>query len=220
MTDNRAITWEETDDPNACQSNETVYQLFTRDPVRTPMQWDSSANAGFCTSCKPWLPVHVNYKEVNVAAQRAAEKSTFKFYQRLVELKKHELFMNGDFRSMAVNPSVFAFVRTLEGQKPVTVFINLGGSTVVSLRSLLTTDEIPARPQGRIIAATTKSNYEMNQIVNPDQFELRSFDAIAVQIEEAEVTSTQAPTTTTPGGSAAIASTIALIIAALIVALY
>jgi hypothetical protein len=38
MTDNRDITWAETDDPNACQSNETVYQLYSRDPVRTPFQ--------------------------------------------------------------------------------------------------------------------------------------------------------------------------------------
>lgn len=38
MTDNRDITWAETDDPAACQTNETVYQLYSRDPVRTPFQ--------------------------------------------------------------------------------------------------------------------------------------------------------------------------------------
>lgn len=38
MTDNRDITWGETDDPAACQTNETVYQLYSRDPVRTPFQ--------------------------------------------------------------------------------------------------------------------------------------------------------------------------------------
>lgn len=38
MTDNRAITWLQTDDPQACQTNETVFQQYTRDPVRTPFQ--------------------------------------------------------------------------------------------------------------------------------------------------------------------------------------
>ncbi|PLS77720.1 MAG: alpha-amylase, partial [Chloroflexi bacterium] len=41
----------------------------SRDPERTPMQWDASANAGF-TSGQPWLPVADNYTTVNVVAQR------------------------------------------------------------------------------------------------------------------------------------------------------
>lgn len=42
-----------------------------RDPQRSPMQWDSSPNAGFCSpTVKPWLPIADDYKQVNVAAQR------------------------------------------------------------------------------------------------------------------------------------------------------
>lgn len=44
MTDNREITWKETDDPAACQTNETVYQLYSRDPVRTPFQVEFNIN--------------------------------------------------------------------------------------------------------------------------------------------------------------------------------
>lgn len=36
MTDFRDISWEETQDPQACNTNETYYKTVSRDPVRTP----------------------------------------------------------------------------------------------------------------------------------------------------------------------------------------
>ncbi len=36
-------------------------QELSRDNGRTPMQWNTSANAGFTTG-KPWLPINENYK--------------------------------------------------------------------------------------------------------------------------------------------------------------
>jgi len=39
-----------------------------RDAYRTPMQWDSVANAGFCADgATPWLPVNAGYSHENVA---------------------------------------------------------------------------------------------------------------------------------------------------------
>ncbi|RYD47754.1 MAG: alpha-amylase, partial [Sphingomonadales bacterium] len=40
-----------------------------RDPVRTPMAWDGSANAGFGPA-DPWLPLHADWESRNVAVQR------------------------------------------------------------------------------------------------------------------------------------------------------
>ena len=45
---------------------------LSRDNARTPMQWNTSSNAGFTTGI-PWLRLNDNYPEVNVAAQ---EKDT------------------------------------------------------------------------------------------------------------------------------------------------
>ena len=43
------------------------YLKYTRDLQRTPMQWTSSSQAGFSAGqSKPWLPVHPNFKHINV----------------------------------------------------------------------------------------------------------------------------------------------------------
>lgn len=202
MTDNRDITWEETDDPNACQTNETVFQLYTRDPVRTPFQWDDTTHAGFSNAPQTWLPVHKNYKELNLKAQKEAEKSTFKYYKHLLSLRKQDIFRYGEFRSMAVNNQVFGFVRKYQEENPVVVFINLGDRAVLNVRSILSINEIPPNAVGKVLAAVHTSTYEIGDFLNPDQFALDKHEAIAIQIEEGDVTTTTPGLTSTTPSSA------------------
>lgn len=42
------------------------YSKFSRDYYRTPMQWNSSINAGFTKNENPWLPINPNYSYLNV----------------------------------------------------------------------------------------------------------------------------------------------------------
>ena len=55
-----------------------------RDRCRTPMQWESSAGAGFTASDNPWLPINPNHTAINVAAQKKDPDSLFNFYRRLL----------------------------------------------------------------------------------------------------------------------------------------
>jgi oligo-1,6-glucosidase len=88
-----------------------------RDNARTPMQWDDSANAGF-SSGLPWLSVNPNYPDINVAADRSAERSVFSFYRRLIELRHTDpVVALGAFTLIAPDHErLYAFTRALDGQ--------------------------------------------------------------------------------------------------------
>ena len=59
----------------------------SRDPERTPMQWDNSTNSGF-TNAKPWLPVNENYREgVTVSCQAGKVDSHLGVYTQLTQLR-------------------------------------------------------------------------------------------------------------------------------------
>ena len=59
----------------------------SRDSARTPVQWDSSENAGFTTG-NPWFYVNRNFKEINVAQQEADPNSLLNFYRQAISLRK------------------------------------------------------------------------------------------------------------------------------------
>jgi len=66
---------------------------FSRDNVRTPMQWDNSPYAGFST-VEPWLPVNRDYARRNVAAQRQEPNSLFQFVKELLALRASTVALN------------------------------------------------------------------------------------------------------------------------------
>ena len=63
-----------------------------RDNARTPVQWDASANGGFCPEgVTPWIAVNPNYPAINAEAVLADEDSIFYHYQQLVALHRGKL---------------------------------------------------------------------------------------------------------------------------------
>lgn len=89
-----------------------------RDNARTPMQWDGSRNAGF-TESTPWIGVNSNYTEINAEQQLQDKDSVFRYYQKLIRLRKEqEIFVKGDFTLLLPeDESIFAYVREYQGQK-------------------------------------------------------------------------------------------------------
>ena len=71
MTDTN-ITWEDTLDPAGLACGPDRYQECSRDPQRTPFQWNADLHAGFSEAEQTWLPVNMNYPWLNAAAQVGA----------------------------------------------------------------------------------------------------------------------------------------------------
>ena len=93
-----------------------------RDNARTPMQWDSTENAGFTTG-KPWLKVNKNYKFINVEDCLQDKDSIFYHYKKLINIRKHnDTIIYGDYKLLLPeDKNVFAYSRELNGDKIVVV---------------------------------------------------------------------------------------------------
>jgi alpha-glucosidase len=98
---------------------------LSRDPARTPMQWDNSENAGF-TSGKPWLPIDRNFGEKNVSAQQQDQRSMLALYKKLILLRQREPSLRvGNYVPVYADHQQIAYVRTLPGEKSFLVILNL-----------------------------------------------------------------------------------------------
>lgn len=93
-----------------------------RDNARTPMQWDSTENAGFTTG-KPWLKVNKNYKFINAEDCLQDKDSIFYHYKKLIDIRKHnDTIIYGDYKLLLPeDKNVFAYSRELNGDKIVVV---------------------------------------------------------------------------------------------------
>ena len=94
----------------------------SRDSARTPVQWDSSENAGF-TAGTPWFYVNENYKEINVASQEKDENSVLNFYRRAIALRKElSCVRYGDYKEYGKHSSkLYTYSREDEKQKILVV---------------------------------------------------------------------------------------------------
>jgi glycosidase len=97
-----------------------------RDPVRTPMPWDGSENAGFSTA-KPWLPLNADWPSRNVARMAEKPHSILNLYRRLLAFRRaHRALSIGDFSLLDVEGDALAYERR-HGAERLLVVLNLGG---------------------------------------------------------------------------------------------
>ncbi|KKQ38933.1 MAG: Alpha amylase, catalytic region [Candidatus Roizmanbacteria bacterium GW2011_GWA2_37_7] len=85
---------------------------FGRDPVRTPMQWDTTQYGGF-SNVEPWLPIEKESAERNVASEEIDKESFLSLYKSILNLRKtRKSLTEGKYIPLECkNPHVLGFIR-------------------------------------------------------------------------------------------------------------
>ncbi len=143
----------------------------TRDNARTPMQWNDSKNAGFSAG-KSWIEVNPNYQNINVEQDLKAKDSIYKYYQKLLDLKKNnEVIVDGEYNVIDSDDSdIYAYTRTTtKGQVLV----------ICSFTANKVKFDLPEEYVGK--GKILLSNYDTNLKDLPATIYLKPYEGIVIQ---------------------------------------
>ncbi|XP_046740846.1 maltase 1-like [Diprion similis] len=162
------ISWADTVDPAACNTDPEHYEQYTRDPARTPYQWDSTTSAGFSTNPTTWLPVNRNYISLNLAAQKAVRHSHYHVYQAMTALRKLPIFKQGSLSVEVLAGNVLAITRSVTGATPIVVLVNCSESSV----SINLKNSIAVLDQMTVYTSSVSSGITPGRIVTTSSVQL------------------------------------------------
>uniref|UniRef100_A0A182SWK9 alpha-glucosidase n=1 Tax=Anopheles maculatus TaxID=74869 RepID=A0A182SWK9_9DIPT len=172
------ISWKDTIDPAACNSNPKDYLIYSRDPVRTPFQWDDSVSAGFSTNRTTWLPVAPNYKSLNYKIQQAAPRSHVKIFKALVRLRKQRTLREGTMDMQLVGDNIIVIKRHLDGVSTIVAVLNFNKTTeTIKLSSVF--QQLPSAFE--VITSSMQTNYIDGTVVGRDEIVLPADAAIVLE---------------------------------------
>lgn len=100
---------------------------INRDEVRTPMQWDGTAHAGFSQGDRTWLPVHPDYPSVNVQRQRGDAGSLLETLRSLLKVRREEpVLQEGSLALIDGLPAAVLGYRRTGSDGELAVLLNFG----------------------------------------------------------------------------------------------
>ncbi|MCX6053663.1 MAG: alpha-glucosidase [Chloroflexi bacterium] len=101
-----------------------------RDNCRSPMQWDTTVNAGF-SRATPWLKLHPRSRERNVSAQRSDPRSLFNFYKALLHIRReYPALRKGMFLPLTYHPRLVLGYLRQNADQTILVALNFGNRKV------------------------------------------------------------------------------------------
>ncbi|MGZ3624847.1 MAG: alpha-amylase family glycosyl hydrolase, partial [Ktedonobacteraceae bacterium] len=146
----------------------------SRDPVRSPMQWDDSANAGFCApGVAPWLPVADDFQIYNVAQEQREPRSFLMLTRRLLELRKATPALTfGSYQSVEQkNDTCFVYLRQHANQRCLVALNFSTQDQVVKLSEL---------GQGRVLLST---HVDREELIPLSEMPLRANEGLLVEVQ-------------------------------------
>lgn len=93
---------------------------YKRTGTRSPMQWDTSLNAGFTTSNKTYIPLLKNRKGISIEEEEKDADSLYEFIKVLLAFKKNHIALDNDSSFSLVetkNYCPLVYIREKEDEK-------------------------------------------------------------------------------------------------------
>jgi alpha-glucosidase len=146
----------------------------SRDYERTPMQWDSTANAGFCApDVTPWLPVAEDYQTYNVAEEQQDPHSFLALTRTLLDLRRSLPALTlGSYQSVdQENETCFVYLREYEDQRFL-IALNFSPEEQVVKRA--------GQGQASILLSTHRDRTETQDL---SELRLRANEGLLIKIE-------------------------------------
>jgi alpha-glucosidase len=154
---------------------------LSRDPERTPMQWDSSENAGF-TDGKPWLRLDRTFLRTNVQMEQRDKYSNLTLYRRLIQLRQQEpSLMTGNYTPVFSDHQIISYIRQAEGHTAFLIVLNLSHRPCYFAPASI-------HFSGRVLLDTFP---EQEQQEVRDRIDLGGDEAMVVQLKEWKSISSQ-----------------------------
>jgi len=145
----------------------------SRDYERTPMQWSTSANAGFTApNVQPWLPIASDYKTYNVETEQHEPHSLLLFTRSLLALR-HTLpaLSTGSYVSLDQENSACFFYLRQHNEQRYLVALNVSAQEQVV--------KLPDLGKGSIALST---HMDREGQVDLSEFRLRANEGYVVEV--------------------------------------
>jgi alpha-glucosidase len=135
---------------------------LSRDPCRTPMQWDSSDGAGF-SKAKPWLRLSNAYEQISVDVQKNQPYSHLNLYRKLIQLRQNEpSLVFGEYKPVYADRQALAYFRQAADAKPLLVVLNLTHhSCKIEIRNLKIRGKVILSASGALEGTAINENIQL-----------------------------------------------------------
>ena len=122
--------------------------------IRTPLQWNSSANAGFTTGT-PWRAPQTDYVSKNIAIEQTDNNSLWTTYNKMIQIRQNEpALRRGSYVTLTTNSeSAFVFLRQYQ-DKSIIVASNLSNSPISNITATFYPGTLAA------------GNYQLNDLIS------------------------------------------------------
>ena len=184
MTNNMNISYNDSVDPQGCNYGPENYLKYSRDPERTPCQWNSNPGAGFTgDSVKPWLPINSNHVTINREFEENDPKSHLNVFKKLGRLRVEDSIQRGSIEFPYTSDNVLTFSRVKRGDGGrgfvVTINVSPNEETIDVTKDCCHDYRFPGNGTVRVASGT--SGRAEGETVQLDRINLKANEALVIE---------------------------------------